>query len=53
MSKDSDKETEEDVNVEEHWVYVSQLEQIIAYTMKSGGNRVVIHILPDPYQFSV
>jgi hypothetical protein len=47
------KPKDEDVNEEEHWVYLSQLEEAVAYSLKSGGNRVVIRILPDPFRFSV
>lgn len=53
MTDERDTDREESVNVEEHWVYVSQLEEVIAYTLKSGGNQVVIHVLPEPYKFSV
>ena len=52
MSETRDQKADQEVNVEEHWVYFSQLEEIIEYTLKSGGNRVVIHIMPDPYRFS-
>lgn len=53
MNDERKDKTAEDINVEEHWVYVSQLEELISYIMKAGGNRVVVHILPDPYKFSV
>lgn len=47
------KPKDDDVNEEELWVYLSQLDEALAYSLKSGGNRVVIRIMPDPFRFSV